>query len=223
MAYAPKRLCPSCAEELAEAAPAQQRYCSLTCRERMKKRRKRLKEGSPEPSELQRLQMVDQHVDKLESDYRKLLRRIEARDRKIRRLENALKRSDTQLEAVAADQALRTRAVRDELAASRAEVATVKRNWSIQADAERAGETVTELRTRLATVTDKYRELTMKYKELMGAAKYAAAERKHLQGIVRQWDSMCKRLNTATGGRPRKEVDKKILAKWKQFRKIVSS
>lgn len=102
-------------------------------------------------------------------------------------------------------------------------MATVKRNWSIQADAARAGETVTELRTRLATVTDKYRELAMKYKELMGAAKYAAAERKHLQGIVRQWDSMCKRLNTATGGRPRKEVDKKTLATWKQFRKLVRS
>src|SRR5699024_7057215 len=55
MAYDTKRLCLSCAEGLAEAAPAQQRYCSLTCRERMKKRRKRLKEGSPEPSELQRL------------------------------------------------------------------------------------------------------------------------------------------------------------------------
>ncbi|MDN6148844.1 MAG: hypothetical protein L0I94_08405 [Yaniella sp.] len=223
MEHAAKRLCPSCGDELSEAALSQQKYCSLTCRERMKKRRRRLKEGSSEPAELQRLQAVDRHVEKLQSDYRKLLRRFEARDRKIRRLEHALRRADTQLEAVAHDQALRTRAVRDELAASRREVATVKRNWSIEADADRAGAMVTDLRTRLAVANEKYSELAMKYRELTDAAKYAAAERKHLQGIVRQWDSMCKRLNTATGGRPRKEADKKVLATWKQFRKLVHS
>lgn len=167
------------------------------------------------------MEQVESERDIAQSENRKLLQRLAARDRKIRNLEHALKRADTQLETVASEQAMRTRSVRDELAASRTEVATVKRNWSIQADADRVGQTVTELRTRLATITERYSELARKYKELTGAAKYAAAERKHLQGIVRQWDSMCKRLNTATGGRPRRETDKKILATWKQFRKLV--
>lgn len=218
-----QRRCRDCQIELPSDAHANTKYCSTTCQRRAGTRRYRQRQKAETYSKPDLLERIQDDYEYLQSEHRKLLNRLAARDRKIRRLETALKRADTQLETVAADQAMRTRAVRDELAASRTEVATVKRNWSIQADAARAGETVTELRTRLATVTDKYRELAMKYKELMGAAKYAAAERKHLQGIVRQWDSMCKRLNTATGGRPRKEVDKKTLATWKQFRKLVRS
>jgi len=60
-----------------------------------------------------------------------------------------------------------------------------------------------------------------KYRELSEAARYAATERKHLQGIVRQWDAMCIRLYKATGGRPRREADKKVLATWSRFRELV--
>lgn len=223
MEHVTKRLCPSCEDELSEAAPSQQKYCSSTCRERMKKRRKRLKAETTDLTELQRLQSVEQQYDRLQVEYRKLRQRLEGRNRKIRRLEHALSRAELQVETAADEQAQRTRVVRDELAASRTELAAVKRNWSIKGGADRTDETVTDLRTQLAMVTDEYNELATKYVDLSRAAKNAATERKYLQGVVRQWDSLCKRLNTATGGRPRKETDQKILATWKRFRRAVGS
>src|SRR5699024_8863429 len=146
---------------------------------------------------------------------------LAARDQKIRRLEHAVKRADAQLEMVAADQAQRTLAVRDELAVANTEVATLRRNWSRKAAAVTDNQEVTELRERLAAVTQRYESLVAKYRELSGAAQYAAMERKHLQGIVRQWDAMCVRLYKATGGRPKREADKKVLATWSRFRKLV--
>lgn len=157
----------------------------------------------------------------LQAEHRKLSNRLVSRDRKIRRLKYALDRAEQQVATVAMEQASRTHDVRQQLAAANSQVATLRRNWSVRSDAEVAGETVTKLRTQLATVTGHYNELVDKYKELTAAAKSAANERKHLQGIVRQWDALCVRLNKATGGQPRKESDKKILATWTRFRKIV--
>lgn len=159
--------------------------------------------------------------EELQVEYRKLSNRLAGRDRNIRRLEYALDEAERQVARVATEQASRTHYVRQQLAAANSQVATLRRNWSVRADAEMAGETVTNLRTQLATVTGHYNELVDKYKELTAAAKSAANERKHVQGIVRQWDALCVRLNKATGGQPRKESDKKILATWRRFRKIV--
>jgi len=215
------RLCKSCEKELPTSAPAQQKYCSSTCRERMKKRRTRLKHSTTEHVELQRLQTIEQRYDELQSHHSRLQQRVEARDLKIRRLEHALRRADLQVESAAETQAQRTRAVRDELAMANNEVATLRRNWSRKAAAANSNHEVTELRERLAAVTQRYESLVAKYRELSEAARYAATERKHLQGIVRQWDAMCIRLYKATGGRPRREADKKVLATWSRFRELV--
>ena len=215
------RVCKSCDEKLATSAPAHQKYCSSTCRERMKKRRKRSKISNVEHTELQRLQAIEQRYDQLQIHHRKLRQRLEGRDLKIRRLEHALRRADLQIEAAAEAQAQRTRAVRDELATANSNVATLRRNWSRRAAAATDSQEVTELRERLAAVTHRYESLVTKYRELSEAARYAATERKHLQGIVRQWDAMCKRLHTATKGQPRREADKKILAAWRKFRQAV--
>jgi len=215
------RACKSCEKELPTSAPAHQKYCSSTCRERMKKRRKRSKVSTIEPTELHRLLAVEQRYDELQIHHRKLRQRLEGRDLKIRRLEHALRRADLQIELAAEAQAQRTRAVRDELATANNEVTTLRRNWSRRAAAATDSQEVTELRERLAAVTHRYESLVTKYRELSEAARYAATERKHLQGIVRQWDAMCKRLHTATKGQPRREADKKILAAWQKFRQAV--
>src|SRR5699024_31330 len=127
------RACKSCEKELPTSAPAHQKYCSSTCRERMKKRRKRSKVSTIEPTELHRLLAVEQRYDELQIHHRKLRQRLEGRDLKIRRLEHALRRADLQIELAAEAQAQRTRAVRDELATANNEVTTLRRNWSRRA------------------------------------------------------------------------------------------
>src|SRR5699024_12005535 len=211
------RLCKACEEQLPDVTPKQQKYCSLTCRERMKKRRQRYTREATYTSEFGCLRVVGQQFDQLQVEHRKLRKRLEARDLKIRRLQHALQRAEYQVEAAASEQALRTRAVRDELSMSQSQVATLKRNWSVRSVAD--DETVTKLRSDLATVTAEYNELATKYQQLTAAAKSAAEERKNLQGIVRQWDYLCKRLHVATKGRPRNDSDKKILAARTQFRR----
>lgn len=215
------RLCKSCKAELSATAPAQQKFCSATCRERMKKRRQRLKVQVAEVGELERLQTVERHYDQLQTDHRKRGQRLTERDLKIRRLEHALQRTELQVDVVAEEQAQRTHDVRQQLATAKNEVTTLRHNWSARADADAAGPEVLQLRERLTTVTANYNALVAKYRQLTEAAQYAANERKHLQGIIRQWDSMCVRLYKATGGKPRRESDKKILSTWSQFRKLV--
>lgn len=189
----------------------------------MKKRREVVAKTPVAEKEFDRLKSVESNYDQLEILYEREQQswqtRINKKNRRIRNLQQALRATEHQVEVAANEQALRTRTVRDELAMSQSEVAKLKRNWSVRSAAD--DETVTKLRSDLATVTAEYNELTSKYQHLTTAAKAAAEERKNLQGIVRQWDYLCKRLNVATKGRPRNESDKKILATWSQFRKRV--
>lgn len=215
------RSCKGCGNPLSEDAPPQRKYCSRQCSNREAKRRSRSRKTTKGRSLIEQLESLENELTELRSQNRKLTQRLSDRDRKIRRLEHALRRADTQLETVAAEQAQRTRAVRDELAKANTEVAALRRNWSRKAAAATDSQEVTELRERLAAVTHRYESLVAKYRELSEAARYAATERKHLQGIVRQWDAMCVRLYKATGGRPKREADKKVLATWSRFRELV--
>ena len=215
------RRCKSCQEPLPEDARPNRKYCSDMCRHREKVRRFRERHNPQTRTTLDRLEATEAELAELQNEHRKLTSRVADRDRKIRRLEHALRRAEIQLESVAAEQAQRTRAVRDELAMANTEVAALRRNWSRRAAAATDSQEVTELRERLAAVTQRYESLVAKYRELSEAARYAATERKHLQGIVRQWDAMCVRLYKATGGRPKREADKKVLATWSQFRELV--
>lgn len=213
--------CLGCETALPENRHHSTKYCSPQCRKREKVRRYRARKAPREKTPTEKLAELKIQHDQLSRENQDWRRRVSERDSKIRRLEYALDGSEQQVDRVAMEQASRTHDVRQQLAAANSQVATLRRNWSVRADAEVAGETVTKLRTQLATVTGHYNELVDKYKELTAAAKSAANERKHVQGIVRQWDALCVRLNKATGGQPRKESDKKILATWTRFRKIV--
>jgi len=152
----------------------------------------------------------------------KLKQKLADKDCRIRRLQRALNRAEYQVETAANEQAERTHHVRQRLAVANSEVAELKRNWSARSNAEDAtGQERDRLRHQLATLSGQYNELAAKYDQLSASAQRAAKERKQLQALVRQWDAMCVRLYKATGGRPRREADKKILATWTQFRKAV--
>lgn len=216
-----ERRCRECQKPLPDDARGNRRHCSNACKNRSAARRYRAKQRPAVKDELDQNGELQNKLDKSKKDVRTLEKRLAERNLKIRSLKNALKRAENQVEVAADEQAQRTRTVRDQLATTQTEMATLKRNWSVRSNADTASEPVTQLRTQLATVTGYYNELATKYQELTAAAKAAAEERKHLQGIVRQWDHLCKRLHVATGGRPRKNMDKKILTAWLRFRKLV--
>lgn len=216
-----ERQCKSCGEAFPRDARANRKYCSDRCSERERKRRYRQRQHPNVREEGDPLLEAVKRLEQLEVEQFKLKPKLADRNNTIRNLNRALHRAELKIEAAAAEQAQRTRAVRDELAAANTEVATLRRNWSRKAAAVTDGQEMTELRERLAAVTHRYESLVAKYRELSEAAQYAATERKHLQGIVRQWDAMCVRLYKSTGGRPTRDADKKVLATWTRFRKIV--
>jgi len=192
----------------------------------MKKRREAVAKTPVDEQELARLKDVESNYDQLEILYMREQESwqtlINKKNRRIRNLQHALRTAEHQVEVAASEQALRTRAVRDELAVANSEVAELKRNWTARSNTEDVtGQERDRLRRQLATLSGQYNELAAKYDHLSASAQRAAKERKQLQALVRQWDAMCVRLYKATGGRPRREADKKILATWTQFRKAV--
>ena len=221
MSNATTRRCFECNELLPERAKKNQKYCKQQCQRRAAVRRHRLKKH---PKEAEQQHLIDDLKRQLDDSIianRKLQERLDTAQRKSRNLYKSLQRAEHQIEVAANEQAERTRSVRDQLATANSEVATLRRNWSRRAAAATDSQEVTELRDRLAAVTHRYDSLVAKYRELSEAARYAATERKHLQGIVRQWDAMCVRLYKATGGRPKRDADKKVLATWSRFRELV--
>src|SRR5699024_661827 len=221
MNYKSTRSCRECPQALPEDARSNRKYCSDTCQRRAASRRFRAKHIPERATSHSHIEKLQDELTESKTYANTLARRLADRDFKIRRLEHALKRAEHQVEIAANEQAQRTRAVRDELAVANNEVANLRRNWSPKTAAATSSQEATELRERLVNVTERYNSLVAKYRELSEAAQYAATERKHLQGIVRQWDGMCVRLYKATGGRPKKAADKKVLATWSQFRKLV--
>lgn len=211
----------ACGTALPEDAHRRTKYCSRRCTNREAQRRRRLRRTAEGKSQVDILERAETELEELRIHNQKLTQRLAVRDRNLRRLEHALKRAEHQVEVAANEQAQWTRAVRDELAVANNEVDNLRRNWSSRTAVATATQEMTELRERLAVVTERYDSLVAMYRELSEAAQYAATERKHLQGIVRQWDGMCVRLYKATGGRPKKAADKKVLATWSQFRKLV--
>jgi len=214
--------CLSCGTVLPEVRHHSTKYCSSQCRQREKLRRYRARKAGLKQTPAEQLAELKVQHDQLAQAYESLNQRLSDRDLKIRRLERALNRAEYQVEAAANEQAERTHHVRQQLAVANSEVAELKRNWTARSNTEdAAGQERDRLRHQLATLSGHYNELAAKYDQLSASAQRAAKERKQLQALVRQWDAMCVRLYKATGGRPRREADKKILATWTQFRKAV--
>ncbi|WP_298041972.1 hypothetical protein [uncultured Citricoccus sp.] len=149
--------------------------------------------------------------------------RIRDREREVSWLRAELaeaRRSATRALVVQANEAA---GVRERLAAATGELFVLRRNWSATAEARVATAEVTGLRQQLATLQERYGQLSARYQELADTAELAATERQQLQGVVRQWDTLCKRLHKATGGQPAAAVDKDILATWTRFRQAVAT
>lgn len=216
------RTCRECSQALPHDARANRKYCSDTCQRRAGSRRYRARHLPERTTLYNRIEELQSELHKNKLDAANLVDRLANRDRKIRRLKRALNRAEYQVEVAANEQAERTRHVRQQLAVANSEVAELKRNWTARSTTEDAtGQERDRLRHQLATMSGQYNELAAKYDQLSASAQRAAKERKQLQALVRQWDAMCVRLYKATGGRPRREADKKILATWTQFRKAV--
>jgi len=145
------------------------------------------------------------------------------RDQEITRLRVELAEARRSAARALVVQANDAAGVRDRLATATGQLSELRRNWSAMAEARVATAEVTGLRDQLATVQGQYAELSARYQELSEAAELAATERQHLQGVIRQWDTLCKRLYKATGGQPAAAVDQDILATWTRFRQAVAT
>ncbi|MGW9550893.1 hypothetical protein ACWG8W_07545 [Citricoccus zhacaiensis] len=122
-----------------------------------------------------------------------------------------------------AGQASRTAGVRGQLATAQGELFALRRNLAAPVVDTVAKVKVTRLRQQLATVQERFEQLVTRYQELAEAAELAATERQQLQGVVRQWNTLCKRLYKATDGQPDAAVDKDILVTWTRFREAVAA
>lgn len=181
---------------------------------------RRRQEASAERTETARLRTrldrVSTELVQAETTLGQCRGRVWDRDQEIARLRAELaagRRSAARALVVQANDAA---GVRDRLATATGQLSELRRNWSATAE-------VTGLRDQLATAQGQYAQLSARYQELSEAAELAATERQHLQGVVRQWDTLCKRLYKATGGQPAAAVDEEILATWTRFRQAVAS
>ncbi|TFI47278.1 hypothetical protein E4A41_08750 [Micrococcus endophyticus] len=79
------------------------------------------------------------------------------------------------------------------------------------------------LRVSVARLRQDNESLSAQLRELSAAAEVAATERRQLQGIVRQWDTLCRRLAKSVTGQTVTATDKRILATHARFRSAVSA
>ncbi|NUL44095.1 hypothetical protein F7P69_02635 [Cellulosimicrobium funkei] len=170
-----------------------------------------------------RLAIVSAQLVQAEAALAQIRGRFRERDHELAELHIQLAAERRSSARAIAGQASRTASVRGQLATATGEVLALRRNWSATADDTVASVEVTGLRQQLATVQERYEQLASGYQELADAAELAATERQQLQGVVRQWDTLCKRLYKATGGQPAAAVDKDILATWTRFREAVAA
>ena len=170
-----------------------------------------------------RLAIVSAQLIQAEIALAQIRGRVRDRDYELAELRLQLAAERRSSARAIAGQASRTAGVRGQLATVTGELFALRRNWSATADDTVASVKVTDLRQQLATVQERYEQLATGYQELADAAELAATERQQLQGVVRQWDTLCKRLYKATGGQPVAAADRDILATWTRFREAVAT
>ncbi|MDK8178415.1 hypothetical protein [Micrococcus luteus] len=130
------------------------------------------------------------------------------------------------------DQATRTVAVRADKAALAGQLADLRRSWTHRPPATAVATAVAteadmaelaRLRVSVARLRQDNESLSAQLRELSAAAEVAATERRQLQGIVRQWDTLCRRLAKSVTGQTVTATDKRILATHARFRSAVSA
>ncbi|XKH54440.1 hypothetical protein LG284_05470 [Citricoccus nitrophenolicus] len=203
---------------------ARRRYCSDACRMGAYRRRQPAFAERTEAARLRsRLDWVSAQLVEKETALGQSRGRVWERDREVAALRVQLADERRRRTKAIVGQANQAAGVREQLAAASGELSALRRNWSATAEARMATHEVTGLRDQLATIQDRHGQLAARYEELSEAAELAATERQQLQGVVRQWDTLCKRLYKATGGQPAAAADRDILATWTRFRQAVAT
>lgn len=236
----PSSSCQHCGTSLPAGTDARRRYCSPACRTAAYRSRRT---GQVESPAVARVRELEALVSSLSTENGQLRGRVRDRDERIHRLAGQLAAEQRTADRAIRGQAGRTVAVRDRLADRTRELsavsadrdrvatelsetadtlATLRRSWTLHAGRTPDSQEVATLRRTLAGVRADRDTLARRYDELSAAADSYLAERRQLQGIVRQWDRLCRRLDKATGGRPRTEADRNTLGTWRAFRRAVS-
>ena len=220
----PIRRCAHCSEPLAEGSDARRKYCNATCRVAAYRRRQT---ASPERTEAARLRTrldrASAELVQTETALGQCRGRVWDRDQEVTRLRAELAEARRSAARALVVQANDAAGVRERLAAATGQLSELRRSWSAMVEARVATAEVTGLRQQLASLQGQHAQLSTRYQELSEAAELAATERQQLQGVVRQWDTLCKRLYKATGGQPAAAVDQDILATWTRFRQAVAT
>lgn len=245
---ASQRSCAHCTAPLPADSTSRRRYCSPRCRKAAARTASdaatRLARLEAEVHQLKlRRDVLEHQVLSLSTENGQLRGRVRDRDERIHRLAGQLSAEKRTADRAIRGQVGRTLAVRDELdvrtdqvanlSADRDRVATelvtatatlseLRRSWTLTGGRTPDSQEVATLRRTLAGVRADRDRLATAYDELSAAVDSYVAERRQVQRIVRQWDRLCRRLDKATGGRPRTEADRHILATWRAFHRAVS-
>jgi hypothetical protein len=218
------RRCESCGKHLPEGSRKNKRFCDPACQKAGARRRSRPATSTTKSAAVRDLlAVVSAQLIQVETALGQARGRIRDRDREVAWLRAELAEARRASARALVGQANDAAGVRERLSVASGELSLLRRNWSATAEARVATVEVTGLRQQLATLQDKYGQLSARYQELSAAADLAATERQQLQRVVRQWDTLCKRLYKATGGQPAAAVDKDILATWTRFRQAVAT
>ncbi|MGP9586176.1 hypothetical protein ACT3TB_11050 [Micrococcaceae sp. AOP34-BR2-30] len=217
-----QRTCSFCGEPLPDGSNPTRKYCSTAHRHAASRRRRSFEPTTEKGKLRNQLNHLAEAHAQVVTELARSRTRVADRDRTITELCQELATERRRSADAIWKQANRTSGVRDQLATATNELTTLRRNWTAAQDTATAGPDVTQLRTRLASIQNRYDRLAGQYAELAEAAQDAATERAGLQGIVRHWDSLCRRLYKASNGQPSAAKDKEILATWIRFRSSLS-
>lgn len=214
------RSCTHCARPLPDGSPASRRYCSAACRTAAY--RARTTSTPPHPA-VARVAELEAQLVAAETRIGQLTATVRRKTDQVKHLAGLLAAERRSADTAIATQAVRTQAVRSDNARLAGQVADLRRSWSVAtADTDLTPEQVAALRGQLAAVRGQLEQLSGRHRRLSAAAEVAATERGQLQGIVRQWDTLCRRLAKAVAGQPVSPADKRILATHARFRSALA-
>ncbi|MEX3565332.1 hypothetical protein [Micrococcus endophyticus] len=220
-----RRPCAHCADPLPEDASPRQRYCTHACRSAAY--RARTAGQAPDPAVLALTAQLDaERAQRRDAETRigQLEARVRRKTEQVQQLAGQLAAERRSAAVAIAGQANRTVAVRADNAALAGQLSALRRSWSVAtAGTDLTPDEVAALRGQLSALRARYEGLSVRHRRLSAAAEAAATERAQLQGIVRQWDTLCRRLAKAVAGQPVAAVDKRILATHARFRSAVAT
>lgn len=223
------RSCTHCARPLPDGSPSSRRYCSAACRTAAY--RARTTSTPPHPA-VARVAELETQLVAAETRIGQLTAATRRKTDQVKHLAGLLAAERRSADKAIRDQAARTVAVRADKAALAGQLADLRRSWTHRPPATAVATAVAteadmaeldRLRVSVARLRQDNESLSAQLRELSAAAEVAATERRQLQGIVRQWDTLCRRLAKSVTGQTVTATDKRILATHARFRSAVSA